>query len=334
LILISIVLLPGVLAAHQLVKGYVSYSDGSNIPNGVRVTITDLNNSNSVTRFTQQAIGGPGFYLIDAAADLGASNGHIIFVNVSYGGCTGNGSVVLDFTGPPHYCNITIYGNLPPVIPSQPSGPTTGNKNIQYTYSTSTTDPNGNNVYYWFDWNDGTNSGWLGPYSSGTTGSASHSWNNYGTYQVKAKAKDIYGAELGVCWSNPLNVNIVSQAPNTPNTPSGPTFLNAGISGTYSTSTTDPEGDQVQYRFDWDANGSHDYSSWTSFVPSGSTGSMSHAWSNGGTYVVKAQARDISNETSGWSDGLTIYVNSPPNTPSNPSPSNGTTNVDLNISLS
>ena len=43
------------LSVFQLVKGYVKYSDGSNIPNGVIVTITDLNNSNSMTVKTQQA---------------------------------------------------------------------------------------------------------------------------------------------------------------------------------------------------------------------------------------------------------------------------------------
>ncbi|MDH7517080.1 MAG: hypothetical protein QHH19_01870 [Candidatus Thermoplasmatota archaeon] len=322
------------LLGHQTVCGFVSYSDGSNIPNGVPVTITDLNNGNSATRYTQQStVYGPGFYQIDVI-DLGANQGDIIFANVSYGGCTGNGSVAVDFTGPPHTLNFSIYGNLPPAIPSQPSGPTTGNKNIQYNYSTSTTDPENEQIYYLFDWGDGTNSGWIGPYSSGAIGSASHSWNNYGTYQVKAKAKDIYGAELGICWSNPLNVNIVSQPPNTPNTPSGPTFLNAGVSGTYSTNTSDPDGDQVQYRFDWDANGSHDYSDWTSFVPSGATGSMSHSWSNGGTYVVKAQARDAQNMTSDWSNGLTVFVNSPPYIPSDPDPENGSINIDVHSNIS
>ena len=321
------------LLSHQLVRGLITYSDGSNIPNGVPVTITNLNNSNSDTRFTQQAIGGPGFYLIDVAADLGGRTGHIIFVNVSYGGCVGNGSVVLDSTGAAQWVNVTIYGNLPPNVPSQPSGLTTGYRNVQYIYSTNTTDPDGDDIYYWFDWGDGSNSGWLGPYSSGVTVNASNSWSSFGTYPVKVKAKDVYGAELGVCWSDPLNVTIVSQPPNTPHTPSGPIFLNAGVSGTYSTNTTDPDGDMIQYRFDWDANGSHTYSDWTGFVPSGTTVSMNHSWSRGGTYVVKAQARDQYNATSDWSNGLTVFVNSPPNTPSNPNPANGATGVDINADI-
>jgi hypothetical protein len=258
---------------------------------------------------------------------------HIIFINISYGGCTGGSEVVVT-DAPGQVCNITIYGNLPPAIPNKPSGPTIAYKGIIYDYSTSTTDPDGDNVYYWFKWGDGTNSGWVGPYASGSTGIASHIWNNYGTYNVKVKAKDIYGAELGTLWSNSLAVTIVSQPPNTPNTPSGPTQLNIGESGTYSTNTTDPDGDQVQYRFDWDADGSHDYSDWCSLVPSGSTINMDHSWTNSGTYVVKAQARDEYNNTSEWSNGLSISINNPPNTPSDPEPEDGATEVDIDADLS
>jgi len=104
---------------------------------------------------------------------------------------------------------------------------------------------------------------------------------------------------------------IGNQLPNTPSKPSGPTSLYEGESGTYTTSTTDPDGDQVQYRFDWNADGSHDYSSWSNLVPSGQSVSMSHSWDNAGTYVVKAQARDEHGKTSDyWSNGLTVKVGS------------------------
>ncbi len=131
-----------------------------------------------------------------------------------------------------------------------------------------------------------------------------------------------------------LTIEIENQPPHNPSTPSGSTILNIDESGTYSTNATDPDGDQVQYRFDWDANESHDYSGWTDFVPSGTTVSMNHSWSNGGSYVVKAQARDTYNETSGWSNGLSVYVNSPPNSPSDPEPEDGATDVDVNADLS
>ena len=101
---------------------------------------------------------------------------------------------------------VQVPTNSPPNIPSQPTGPIEGIKGTSYIYTTSTTDSNGDNVYYMWDWGDGNISGWLGPYTSGQTASATYTWSTRGTYQVKVKAKDIYGAESG--WSTPLTVNI------------------------------------------------------------------------------------------------------------------------------
>jgi hypothetical protein len=89
-----------------------------------------------------------------------------------------------------------------PNKPEKPSGPITGKTGEEYTFSTSTTDPNGDDVFYWFDWGDGNNSGWLGPYNSGNEGSASYNWSVPGNYEIKVKAKDVYDFESD--WSDPL----------------------------------------------------------------------------------------------------------------------------------
>jgi hypothetical protein len=89
-----------------------------------------------------------------------------------------------------------------PNKPEKPSGPITGKTGEEYTFSTSTTDPNGDDVFYWFDWGDGNNSGWLGPYNSGNEGSASHNWSVQGNFEIKVKAKDVYDFESD--WSDPL----------------------------------------------------------------------------------------------------------------------------------
>jgi plastocyanin len=121
-----------------------------------------------------------------------------------------------------------------------------------------------------------------------------------------------------------------NQPPNTPTTPTGPVSLNVGQSGTYSTSAVDPDGNQVQYRFDFDANGAHAYSAYTALVPSGQTGSMSYSWNTSGTYVVKSQARDSFGLTSDWSNGFTVVIssaNQPPNIPVITGPSTGNKGV-------
>jgi hypothetical protein len=99
----------------------------------------------------------------------------------------------------------TLQSNDTPKKPNPPTGPTSGIANIEYTYSGNTTDPNGDAIYYLFNWGDGSNSGWLGPYPSGTTIEASHVWNYGGIYNVKLKAKD---TTVDGPWSNPLAVQI------------------------------------------------------------------------------------------------------------------------------
>jgi hypothetical protein len=64
-----------------------------------------------------------------------------------------------------------------------------------YNFTFKATDPDGDDLYYYIDWGDGTTSGWIGPYPSGEEITRSHTWSFKGTYLVRAKAKDIYGAE-------------------------------------------------------------------------------------------------------------------------------------------
>ena len=232
----------------------------------------------------------------------------------------------------PYHCKIHTYMTgvvsmeLPPNTPTEPSGPTTRNVGQLGNYSTSTTDPDGDTVRYRFDWDAGgahDYSAWSALVPSGTAVSMSHSWAAAGTYLVEAQANDSTGLTSG--WSTGLSVLVSSTGntpPNTPATPTGPTTLNLGQSGTYSTSSTDSDGDTVACRFDFDANGVHAYTGYSSLLPGGTTISMSHTWNVSGTYVVKAQALDSFGYTSNWSIGLTVVVrNPPPNTPTVTGPS-------------
>ncbi len=95
-------------------------------------------------------------------------------------------------------------GSGTPNKPNPPSGPTSGVIDVEYTYTGSTTDPDGDDIYYLFDWGDGTDSGWLGPYPSGTPVEASHAWTYANTFGVRLKAKDTMDGP----WSDPLSVEI------------------------------------------------------------------------------------------------------------------------------
>jgi hypothetical protein len=93
-----------------------------------------------------------------------------------------------------------------PNIPEKPNGPISGKIGEEYTFSTVTNDPQNDQVLYLFDWGDGTDSDWLGPFNSGVNIYASHSWTDQKTYKIRVKAKDTNEFFSG--WSNPLNMII------------------------------------------------------------------------------------------------------------------------------
>ncbi|UCF49471.1 MAG: hypothetical protein JSU91_06915, partial [Thermoplasmatales archaeon] len=91
--------------------------------------------------------------------------------------------------------------------PSAPviTGPTSGKTGTSYPFTFTSTDPDGDQVSYYVDWGDSTNTGWFGPYASGATQTKSNTWSSQGNFTIQAKAKDVHGAESG--WSSHI-VNI------------------------------------------------------------------------------------------------------------------------------
>ncbi len=98
--------------------------------------------------------------------------------------------------------------NAAPDTPAAPTGPSSGQKGVNYTFSTETTDPDGDQVFYLFDWGDGTNSTWVGPYNSSVPGTASHAWADAGNFSIKVKAKDTNGAESGWSATHSISINL------------------------------------------------------------------------------------------------------------------------------
>ena len=197
--------------------------------------------------------------------------------------------------------------NNPPNTPSTPSGSSSGNTGVSYSYSTLATDSDGNPVKYTFDWGDNSATTDTSYVNSGTSASASHSWSSANTYNVKVKATDSNGAS-SVGWSGSKTVTITTAStnhpPDIPLTPSGSNSGNTGVSYSYSTLATDSDGNTVKYTFDWGDG----YTSDTSFVTSGTTGSASHSWSSPNTYSVKVKATDSIGASSGWSSVKTVTI--------------------------
>jgi len=183
----------------------------------------------------------------------------------------------------------------PPSQPTKPVGPTLGIWHVDYTYTSSATEPDGEQLYYLFDWGDGTSSGWIGPYSSGQTGTASHNWADLGTYNVKVKARDIWGA--GSIWSESLVVTITDN--NIPSVPeiTGPSQGKPDTPYLFNFVSVDLDGQNVYYYVDW---GDNTTTGWIGPYISGAQIHQTHSWSEKATYTIKAKAKDTMNGESDW----------------------------------
>ncbi|MCU0849885.1 MAG: PKD domain-containing protein [Candidatus Thermoplasmatota archaeon] len=92
----------------------------------------------------------------------------------------------------PH--TITIVQNQPPSTPIL-TGPSQGKRGICYNYEIESVDPENENISYYIDWGDETNTGWIGPFPSGQEQTLNHTWNKKGTYTIKTKAQDSHDQE-------------------------------------------------------------------------------------------------------------------------------------------
>lgn len=101
-------------------------------------------------------------------------------------------------------------------------------------------------------------------------------------------------------------VKYTSGQPNTPSQPSGPSTAALGLNYIYSTFTTDPDGDQVKYGWDWNGDGVAD--EWSGLMASGATDTRSHTWAVAGTYNVMVKAQDSAGAESGWSTVRMVVV--------------------------
>jgi len=185
----------------------------------------------------------------------------------------------------------------PPATPNAPAGPEQWIINVDCTFTAVTTEPDGEDVYYQFDWGDGNISNWLGPYPPGQQIEAEHQWSELGDYEIIVKAKDIWGSKSN--WSEPKILSIVEDEP--PDTPviSGSKIVIGGVKYKFSFTAEDPEGHDLYYRIDWDDGEIID---WFGPYSSGETILLNHSWNKRGEYFIKAWAMDAlgKESTQGW----------------------------------
>ncbi len=114
--------------------------------------------------------------------------------------------------------------------PNVPSGPSNGNVNTIYSYSTGgSTDSLGHSVQYRFYWGNGLYSSW----SSST--SASRSWSSPGTYEVQAQARCATDHNIVSSWSSKKAITISKKwtTKRLTNNPANLTYPKIAGSGSY-----------------------------------------------------------------------------------------------------
>lgn len=184
------------------VAEYIPSYDPENVPENWTLNISVPDGHGNVTKnpdpdyyhtgdiVTLHAIADPNWVFDHWSGDLSGKNNPLDFT------INGNTTIMAYFA----------YDNLPPDNPRLPSGPVSGKTGITYNYTTNTTDPDDDQVYYQWDWGDGNISDWLGPAVSGEIATAQHTWTTQGSYQIKVKAKDNLGLESD--WSPSLLITM------------------------------------------------------------------------------------------------------------------------------
>gem|GEM_PF-514385 len=221
------------------------------------------------------------------------------------------------------FMNPVSMNNIEPDVPTL-SGKTEGYQWVEYDYFAYTNDSNYDCVLYKFDWGDGTFSEWVGPFGNWMMGTASHLWSNYGTFNVRVKAKDVKGAESN--WSDILQMNVTSNDYPTKPEVTGPSEGIAGHWITFSVKSIDNDSDQICYVFD----GGEEYTIWTSYASSGEMVNISYRWGetwykieDERIFTFKIRGQDIHGAYSPWYIQDITIINHPPEKPSTYGPTVG-----------
>lgn len=121
------------------------------------------------------------------------------------------------------------------------------------------------------------------------------------TYFFAAKAYDTDGNESGYSSELVHTTGSPNNNPTDPTAPNSPSNGYVNTSYTFNTSASDPDGNALEYQFDW---GDGTSSIW-------GAASRSHSWSSAGTFCIRARARDTHEALSGWSTCHNISITIP-----------------------
>jgi hypothetical protein len=135
---------------------------------------------------------------LDGHLDIAVANHDDNSISILFGNSKGEFNSRRDFSvgnGPWGLVAGDFDSNSPPEEPMI-TGPISGKIECEYKFNFSTTDPDGDEVFYWILWFEGCPGvSWIGPYDSGEIISKSYTYNEEGNYTISVKSRDSYGGE-------------------------------------------------------------------------------------------------------------------------------------------
>jgi hypothetical protein len=204
-------------------------------------------------------------------------------------------------------CLLVLAGcsnNHAPLVPSL-LAPTLAQRGDSIRVRVSSYDHDADSLYFFIEWGDGTEAGWVGPVPSASDYEVFHVYNDTGVFAVLAKAKD-ESRETG--WSDTSLIHVGEYGPFIPHQPSGPDTISVGDSATYVTAAGHPLGSKVSLQYDWGDT----LSEWGEFIAANQFYYQRHAFAHAGMTLVRARARDALDHISNWSkpESVTVEANS------------------------
>jgi hypothetical protein len=107
---------------------------------------------------------------------------------------------------------VWMFMTAPDSPPSQPNiiaNPPTAQRETALNFTAIALDPEGDLLYYQWNWGDGNVSDWTGPYVFGASVQSSHTYMVNGSYAITVHAKDVNGQES--TWSDAKTIVIQDQ---------------------------------------------------------------------------------------------------------------------------
>jgi len=198
-------------------------------------------------------------------------------------------------TGESASASITITVENNPPVATADAVPSNGEAPLTVQLSGSGTDSDGSIVFYEWDFEGDGDYEW----SSTITGNTTHTYTAVGTFNAVFRVTD----NSGLTATAHATTTVVRTGP--PGSPTAtasanPTSGNAPLTVSFTGTATDPDNDIVLYEWDFEGDGTYEWSS-------ASTGSTSHTYNTAGTHVASFRVTDATGLTG--IDQILITVN-------------------------